>query len=109
MEDKKRCNHCKDHKFLSEFHKNRCSPDGLASTCKICVKKQGMDHSDKNRIIPEEKVCTKCRDPKPSSEFYKDNRYKTGLNSHCKTCKNIYNKEYREKMNLENISKLQTN
>lgn len=43
----KTCSHCQTPKEPSEFHRNRCRPDGLQDNCKVCMseahKKVGPD------------------------------------------------------------------
>lgn len=37
MKNKKRCCECKKNKFLKDFHNNKSTKDGLATSCKVCA------------------------------------------------------------------------
>lgn len=45
----KQCSRCKEHKFLSEFPKNKRRPDGHNTFCKLCHKAYAAEHYRKNR------------------------------------------------------------
>lgn len=47
----KRCPHCKEHKELTEFHKNKSKKDGLQPVCKKCRKIYTRKHYLKNKKI----------------------------------------------------------
>lgn len=48
MPPSKRCSDCKEVKPLTEFHKRKPSPDGLAYRCRNCVKKALVEWRAKN-------------------------------------------------------------
>ena len=45
---KKTCNLCEEEKYFFDFSFNRESHDGLANTCKSCVKARNKDYARKN-------------------------------------------------------------
>lgn len=45
----KQCSTCKENKPLSEYHTNKCKPDGLHNYCKVCWKSYRRKHYLENK------------------------------------------------------------
>ena len=60
----KTCWTCKQTKELAEFGPNKSKPDGLASECRPCKRKQNREYVAKNR------EAAKVR----AREWYKENK-----------------------------------
>ncbi len=45
----KRCNVCKETKELTEFHKNKTTPDGAAKRCKECSSRLSREYHEANK------------------------------------------------------------
>lgn len=58
----KMCATCKENKSLTEFYRNKTKSDGFTSSCKICVKKNAVDHRRSRNAIDGE-ACARCLNP----------------------------------------------
>lgn len=106
----KRCPHCGKTKLLSEFHKNRTSPDGHMSWCRACHNEDERQRRANyaqgiNRITKTTKRCPHCRETKPAGEFHKNKNSQDGLTTWCKTCRNEKRRE-RQRINPERERKI---
>ena len=52
----KKCNVCNIEKPLTEFNKNKHSPDGLLNKCRVCVKQYYKDLQNGIRMNPEDRM-----------------------------------------------------
>ena len=89
----KTCWKCKQTKELTEFGLNKSKPDGLASECRPCKRKQDREYAAKNR------EATRVR----AREWYKEN--KDSLTEEQKQNRKIaqarYAKKHADKMNAK--------
>lgn len=102
----KQCTKCKEEKPLTEFSKNKSTPDGLQYHCKECHNKyvKVNYHELKSRPKTEinEKKCSTCKKTKSISEFYDDPSKNDGKRSQCIKC----TKEgYKRRKHLKEIAK----
>jgi len=81
------CTKCGEPKPLSQFWKQKQTPDGLAYACKTCRNEDkralaaGEDHSGKR------KVCTSCLRNLPLKAYRRDSRRTDGRQAMCKACR----------------------
>jgi hypothetical protein len=78
---KKRCRRCGSVKPLSEFSRNKRTPDGRQIYCKMCCKeiRAGI-------TLPSTKKCCRCDTKKPLSEFRYDKHSPDGRKDYCMLC-----------------------
>lgn len=89
------CTRCKEEKPDTDFLKESCGKNWVASKCKQCYKNISKEKYD-NFIISEyplEKKCSKCNIVKNISFFNKRKDSKDGLLGYCKTCESKHNAE----------------
>ena len=75
----KKCSNCGELKPFSEFHKKKCSKDGLQSQCKMCNKKYYENNKEKMKEYRE-------NNKEKMKEYYENNKEKI----------KEYKKEWRE-------------
>lgn len=89
----KRCNVCREEKPLSQFHRNKRTPDGIARDCIDChrtakgvIKPRGINAID--GCEAGYKRCKTCKEVLPATNqfFYAGEGY-YGLVAHCKDCR----------------------
>jgi hypothetical protein len=81
----KKCSRCEETKPVSEFWRQRASPDGLYSWCRQC----GAAHASSRNFPASDTgtiVCVQCRVEKSVLEFQANKRLRTGRTTLCKTC-----------------------
>ena len=78
-EPMKKCSNCGELKPFSEFHKKKCSKDGLQSQCKMCNKKYYENNKEKMKEYRE-------NNKEKMKEYYENNKEKI----------KEYKKEWRE-------------
>lgn len=87
--DGRHCVSCLQWKPFDDFHRDKKSPYGRRTTCKVCVKAYQQElHANPRPRKPasrDEKYCPSCSQTKPGSEFRsrKGGKY---LSSHCRSC-----------------------
>ena len=52
----KKCKICKIEKPYTDFNKNKCSPDGLMSKCRVCVKQYYKDLQSGIRMTDDDRL-----------------------------------------------------
>jgi hypothetical protein len=85
----KKCPRCQKKKPLTDFRRNRYSPDGHQNVCKICA---GINLSYAKvprqlTLIVTSKICTKCGIEKDIANFSPNPNGKDGYHSQCRECK----------------------
>lgn len=96
--DDKRCTSCRELKPATEFHKNRSTVSGLASSCKECMRDHARNRAGRKRpfkarkvyppAVPGMKYCRHCDEEKPLPAFYKSPVTSDGHASWCRDCIN---------------------
>jgi 5-methylcytosine-specific restriction endonuclease McrA len=84
-------------KPVSEFHKNKSDPSGIARRCKVC-KRAEHDARYAARLQcyspVTHKVCRDCGVEKPASEFGRQTAARDGLTSYCNACNRLRSADY---------------
>lgn len=73
----KQCSRCKVKKQGKAFDRDKNSPDGLNSWCKVCKKEYALNKTDEGKKIKRNfkqesltyKICIDCKQSKPLTEF----------------------------------------
>jgi len=95
---KKQCTGCEEIKFVSEYHKNKNSSDGLSIYCKVCSKENERVFEEKKKealkfiVVGTSKICKECKVDQDVCEFSKSVKNKDGLSTVCKTCSNAHSR-----------------
>lgn len=87
--EKKKCKRCNQTKPLTDFSKNKRSPDGKDFYCKACVKIDS-DNRKAGAAKAKKKQCATCGKIKSAADYTKDKKSPDGLNIKCKQCYNAY-------------------
>lgn len=90
----KRCQTCKEVKFVYEFTNCKPNKDGLDAQCKKCKKIYARKrHLERKQLfidgvlqVAKEKKCYKCKEIKPAKDFYKNISCSDGLERFCRKC-----------------------
>jgi hypothetical protein len=70
----KKCSKCSAEKPLDEFHKNKATPDGLQSYCKVCVNSQIRSRRKASKSSQQPpKASTRCTTSKAKHNTLKSN------------------------------------
>jgi hypothetical protein len=81
----KQCTRCEEMKPVSEFWRERRSPDGLQAWCRQCQTAYALSKnfpaSDTGTI-----VCVQCHVEKSVLQFYTNRRLKSGRVRLCRAC-----------------------
>jgi hypothetical protein len=76
-EPMKKCTKCGELKPFSEFHKDKCSKDGLKSQCKKCMKEYYENNKEKiNKQQKEYRENNKEKILEYQKEYYENNKEK---------------------------------
>jgi arsenate reductase-like glutaredoxin family protein len=103
MDEKlRKCNTCKELKLISEFHKDKKSPDGIRYKCKKCNIKDSSKWAKTHKDRIRELVRTK--EARRLTEDFRGNRDPEDVKRRAKESRKKYfqeNKEYFRKYNLK--------
>ena len=86
------CSKCKKKKRISDgYSKDVSKPDGVYSSCKVCVR----NSNGSNKRVPRTKInrkgeilrrCSTCKQYKELRKFYTNSFKRDGIHDHCKSC-----------------------
>lgn len=87
----KTCSKCGEVKDVSEFHRDRKSPDGRRTLCKACVEvwsaaRASNPEARASTITKGTKTCSTCKCELPLGVFTLNKRQPDGYHYRCKVC-----------------------
>jgi len=85
-----KCSICEEEKDSSFFYKNKESPFGVRSDCKICFSRHAKLRRENNIANPSKikyKICSQCKKMKSVKDFDKQLSLQDGFRSNCKECR----------------------
>lgn len=99
----KTCPECGRVLPLTEYHRNKRRPDGLAFYCKACATRRSEVSRRQRGIAAKKRAdvavpsgtkwCPDCKQIKPLDDFARTKRSASGYHSYCRPCHNARGKE----------------